>query len=70
MALVSERRLPQDGEDEQVDRHEQDGVRESPGNAEHRAAVLRLDVPAKEIPEQLAVADEIAVYRRHRRGLV
>jgi hypothetical protein len=53
----SRTRLPQDGEDEQVDRHQQDRVRQGPGDAQHGAAVLRLDVPAEEVSEQLAVAD-------------
>jgi hypothetical protein len=70
MALRSEAGLPEHGEDQEIDSHEEDRVRERPRNAEQRAAVLRLDVPAEEVPEQLAVADQIAVYRRHRRRLV
>ena len=49
VAAVRERRLPDDAEDEQVDAHEHDRVRDRPQHAERRAAVLRLQVAPEEV---------------------
>ena len=54
-------------EDEQVDAEQHERIEERPDDAEHRALVLRLEVPPEEVREQLAVAEEIGV-DRHRRA--
>ena len=56
--------LQHDAEDEQVDEHQDDRVRERPGEAEHRPLVLGAQVAAEEAAEELAVAEEVEV-RRH-----
>src|SRR5581483_6683720 len=61
VAPVRERRLPHDAEHEQVYAHQHDRIHDRPEHAERRAAVLRLEVTAEQIPEQLAVANEIGV---------
>jgi plasmid stability protein len=55
--------VPEDAEDERVDPHEDERVRERPRDAEHRAAVLRVQVAPEEVPEELAVAVEVGVDR-------
>ena len=55
--------LQHDAEDEQVDEHQDDRVRERPGEAEHRALVLGAQVAAEEAAEELAVAEEVEVDR-------
>ena len=69
MLVVGGLDLQQHAEDEQVDEHQHDRVRERPGEPEHRALVLRAQVAAEEAAEELAVADEVGV-NRHGRGLV
>ena len=56
-------------EDDEVDAEQNERVQERPEDAEQRSLVLRLEVPAEEIREELAVAQEIGV-DRHRRALV
>ena len=67
MVDVPEAAVEDDREDEQVDAHQQHGIRDRPEHAERRAAVLRLQVAAEEIAEELAVADQIRV-RAHARA--
>ena len=61
MAAVCERRLPHDAEHEQIDAHEHDRIHDRPEHAERRAPILRLQVAAEEIPEQLAIAQDVGV---------
>ena len=63
VAAVRERRVPDDAEDEQVDGHQQQRVGDRPDDAQRRAAVLRLEVAAEEVAEQLAVAVDVDVTR-------
>ena len=61
--------LEDQSENDQVDAQQDERVEERPENAEQRSLVLRLEVPAEEVREELAVAEEIGV-DRHRRALV
>ena len=53
--------VPDQAEDEQVDRHQRQRVDERPDDTERRAAVLGVEVAPEEIREELPVADEIGV---------
>ena len=61
MLVVRGLDLQHHAEDEQVDEHQHDRVRERPGEAEHRALVLRPQIAAEEAAEELAVAEEVEV---------
>jgi hypothetical protein len=61
--------LQEQREDEQVDEHQDDRVRQRPREPEHGALVLHAQVTAEEAAEELAIADEIGV-DRHERALV
>ena len=69
VVVVDRLHLQENGEDDEVDEHQQHRVRERPDDAQHRALVLRAEVASEEAPEELAVAVEIRV-DRHDRGLV
>ena len=59
--MVDRYRLPEEREDEQVDPEQDERVHERPRDAEDGALVLRLQVAAEEIREELAVAEEVGV---------
>jgi hypothetical protein len=61
--------LEEQPEDDEVHAEQDERVEQRPDDAEDRPLVLRLEVAAEEIREQLAVAVEIGV-DRHRRELV
>ena len=57
-----------DGEDERVDRQQQQRVDERPDEAEHAAAVARLQLSCDEALDQPAVADQVGEVRKHLRA--
>src|SRR5207244_3993242 len=59
--VVDRNRLPEEREDEQVDPEQDERVHERPRDAEDGALVLRLEVAPEEVPEELAVPEEICV---------
>ena len=61
------RRAPQVVEHEQVHAHQHERRDQHPDDAEHRSLVLGVQVAAEEVPEQLAIADQIGVDRHLRR---
>ena len=64
MLVVRRLDLQHHAEDEQVDEHQHNRVRERPREAQHRPLVLRPQVAAEEAAEELAVAQQVEV-RRH-----
>jgi len=58
-----------DPEDEQVDTEQDQRIEERPEDAQQRSLVLRLEVTAEQVGEELAVANEVGVHR-HARELV
>ncbi len=53
--------LEHHAEDEEVDEHQHDRMRERPEEAERRALVLRAQVAAEEAPEELPITIEVEV---------
>ena len=58
----------EDREDERVDADERERVRERPGDPEHGALVLDLELAPEEVREQLAVAVDVEPDRHSRAG--
>ena len=61
--------LDQHPEDDEVDAEQDERIQQRPGDAEHRALVLGLEIAPEEVREQLAVAEQVGV-DRHRPEVV